>query len=124
MGAMTPGGRTRVSESLHSRGNVFYLFQEVDIRLVRDPSPLYRLSQIIRSGELLGFSEIIPLEQTDEFVNRLKLRIAIALSGRTARCAGRVAAIARRSRHRALNKGYSLLVPKASCNTAAVIEYG
>jgi len=57
-----------VCESLYSHGNVFYLFQEVDIRLVRYPRPLHRLSQIIRLSDLAGLLEIVPLEESDEFV--------------------------------------------------------
>jgi hypothetical protein len=61
-------GREDQREPLHLEGNVFDFFQEVDIRLVRYPGPLHRLSQIIRLSELLGFPEIIPLEKSNEFI--------------------------------------------------------
>ena len=44
IGGITPSCCTPMSESLHSHRNVFYRFQEVDVRLVSHPRPLHRLS--------------------------------------------------------------------------------
>jgi hypothetical protein len=47
---------------------VFYLFQEVDIRLVRYPSPLHLPSQLFRLRILVHLLQISQLEKHDQFI--------------------------------------------------------
>jgi len=66
---------------------VFYRFQEVDIRLVNNPSSLHRLSQILGLDELASFLQIIPLEKNEEFIGVIGIAEQLAPSG-TASLAG------------------------------------
>jgi hypothetical protein len=55
-------------KSLHSPGDRFSIFQEVDGGVVNNSSSLHHLAQIFRLRKLAGPLQDIPLEKNDEFI--------------------------------------------------------
>jgi hypothetical protein len=54
-----------------SRSYLFYLFQEVTVRLIGDARPPHRLLQLLGVGELPGVLHAVPLEEYYELVGVL-----------------------------------------------------
>ena len=55
-------------KSLHSPGDLFSIFQEVDGGVVNNSSALHHLAQIFRLRKLAGLLQDIPLQKDDEFI--------------------------------------------------------
>jgi len=60
---------------------MFYRFQEVNIRLVNNSSPLHRLSQILGLDELTSLLQIIPLEENEKFIGVIGVAEQLSPSG-------------------------------------------
>src|SRR5258706_13323167 len=68
-------------KSLHSPGYLFSIFQEVDVRLVNNPSSLHHLSQLCRLRKLAGLLQVIPLKEGDDFIGVTGITEKLSPSG-------------------------------------------